>query len=204
VGSNPYAQEMAALGLTAEAAERLVSPPPAQHRSGSASMAVSAPPASSGDVHHTAADRQHAVHGTDDDTCEPAADGHCDTAEAAEPSVLDGLDALDPDYWDVASTLAANGSRSDDGKHGPRTERGPDPQPAQPSPDQPSRLSIPGNQSAQPSSGVGDQDSDDGGGMGFFDEDGGTEWDAPPPAAKPAARATSQRPSGKAKGPSGL
>ncbi len=199
-----HAQEMAALGLTEEAAERLVSSSPAQHHSQSASAAVAAPAAaSSGNSHHAAADSQDAADGIRFATGEPAADDIHDDADIAEPSALDGLDALDPDYWHAAPTPALNGSRSDAGTNGPRPERVSEPQPAQPSPDQPSRPNAAWEQPTQRSAGVGDEDSDDGGGMGLFNEESGTEWDAPPPAAKPAARAASQRPTGKAKGPSG-
>ena len=192
------AQEMAALGLTEEAAERLVSPADAQQRGEPADTA--APAASSGDVRRKAAYSRGAAHGTGVDPCEPA--GHDDIND--EPSVLDGLDALDPDYWEAAPTPTANDTRPQAESRRPQRGGLPDLQLAQPSPDQALRPDTTGKQPAQPRSGADDDGSDDGGGMGLFDEDGGTEWDAPPPAAKPAVRAAPQRSTGKTKGLSGV
>ena len=200
------AQEMAALCLTEEAAERLVSPTAAHRRGSSVDAASAASAASSDNVHRDAADSLEADHGTSADHWEPAGGDSYEDGDGnggtAEPSVLDGLDALDPDYWDAAPAPAANGTRPQAGKPRPQRDAPSDLEPVQPSPDQPSGPDTSGREQrpAQPSSGVGSEDSDDGGGMGLFDEDGGTEWDTPPPAAKPQARAASHRPAGKAKG----
>ena len=168
--------------------ELLVSPAAGQPPAGAAGKSLASSVAASADKPDAAPDSLDAAHGSCSDLGELGDDA------AAGPSLLDGLDALDPDYWDEAPASAANSARRRVGSSQP------DSRPAQRSPDQPPRPSSHQQEPMQRSPALDDDDDiDDGGAMGLFDEDGGTEWDAPAPVAKLPANASSQRPPGKAK-----
>ncbi len=110
-------------------------------------------------------------------------------------SLLDGLDTMDPDYWDEPPAQPSNGKR-----HSSKPTQQPAAKQSASSEAHGRSRADPGQreQAAQRHAEAADDESDDGAGMGLFDEEAGVEWDAPPAGAKAPPKAAPQRPGGKA------
>ena len=185
---------MAALGLSEEDAERLASTSAAVPN-GSLTDAAEPSTAEITGEQPAAVDATHSV-AADAASSEPqpARDGHDDSG----PSLLDGFDALDPNYWDEPTARSPNSSR-----HSARPNQRTAEQKAPTEATGRSGASLAQAPSAEreqePQRGADSRDdgSEDGASMGLFDEDAGVQWDAPPTAKTPA-KAAPQRSGGKA------
>ena len=185
---------MEALGLSEVAAEQLASTAGVATNGGLREAANPSTAGGAGELHLATAASHSSQHG--DAPTERQAEGEDGGDDDGGPSLLDGLDALDPEYWDELPSQSVVGSQHNGKPSQQRAAK----QTASSAAHGRSRAGLPHHEPAAQRDAVSaDADSSDGAGMGLFDEETGAEWDAPPPAAKAPATAAPQQPGGKAR-----